>query len=212
VSRRKSSLPSQGRRARAHPTNHARHSTPRISGLYVPYRVQREPSLAQRRRIPSKSPAAHLLFSLYLYSRPSSGAPPYITARMAFRVNIPPVTRGLLLCQVVLSLLYNIARYSQVDFRSVTGSDTLYVPYLTLVPSLSLWYPWVFVTTTLVEQNIFTLLINLATVYYGGKYLERAWGSAEFLKFILVVSLISNVVAFFTYVAWTAITASEIPS
>jgi hypothetical protein len=60
-----------------------------------------------------------------------------------------------------------------------------------------------------VEQNIFTLLINLATVYYGGKYLERAWSSAEFGKFILVVSLISNVVAFFLYVFWAAVTESS---
>jgi membrane associated rhomboid family serine protease len=131
---------------------------------------------------------------------------------MAFRINIPPITRGILLCQVVLSLLYNIARYSQIDFQSLNDAGPLYVPYLTLVPSLSVWYPWVFVTTTFVEQNIFTLLINLATVFYGGKYLERAWSSAEFVKFILVVSTITNVVAFLIYVLWTPLTHNSAAS
>jgi membrane associated rhomboid family serine protease len=63
-----------------------------------------------------------------------------------------------------------------------------------------------------VEQNIFTLLINVATVYYGGKYLERAWSSAEFAKFLLMVSVISNVIAFFIYVFWTAISGSSTAS
>ena len=80
------------------------------------------------------------------------------------------------------------------------------MPYLALVPQLSLIYPWTFLTTTLVENNVFTLGIAGVTLFYGGRYLERAWTSLEFAKFLLVASLIPNVIAFGTLVALFAIT------
>jgi membrane associated rhomboid family serine protease len=79
------------------------------------------------------------------------------------------------------------------------------VPYLSLVPQLSLIYPWTFISTTLVENNIFTLGVSGLTVFYGGRYLERAWTSAEFAKFLLVTSLIPNTLCFGTLVALFAL-------
>ena len=70
------------------------------------------------------------------------------------------------------------------------------VPYLVLVPSLSLLYPWTFLTTTLVENNVFTLGISGVTIYYGGRYLERAWTSQEFAKFLVISALIPNLACF----------------
>lgn len=119
------------------------------------------------------------------------------------RVNIPPATRICLISLLTLSLLYNIARWRQLDnttsptSSSTTGTSTPItpvVPYLTLVPSQLFYYPWTLLTATFVEQNIFTVLLNAATLFYGGKYLERAWGSREFAKFILAVAVIPNVV------------------
>ncbi|GES61030.1 rhomboid family protein [Aspergillus terreus] len=120
------------------------------------------------------------------------------------RVNIPPATRICLISLLTLSLLYNIARWRQLDdttststSSSTTGTSTLVtpvVPYLTLVPSQLFYYPWTLLTATFVEQNIFTVLLNAATLFYGGKYLERAWGSREFAKFILAVAVIPNVI------------------
>ena len=80
------------------------------------------------------------------------------------------------------------------------------VPYVSLVPQLSLKYPWTFVTTTLVENNVFTFAISCATLFYGGRYLERAWTSVEFAKFLLVSSLIPNIFTFGTLVILFAIT------
>ena len=81
------------------------------------------------------------------------------------------------------------------------------VPYLTLVPQLSIVYPWVFLTATLVESNVFTLGITGITIYYGGRYLERAWSSTEFVKFLLIVSFIPNILCFCVLVILFAITA-----
>lgn len=125
---------------------------------------------------------------------------------MAPRVNLPPATRTVLLCLLSLSFLYNVARWRQLDTTPGTIQPPPTVPYLTLVPSRFLRYPWTLLTATFVEQNIFTVLLNGATIFYGGKYLERAWGSREFGKFILIVTLASNVACVPLYLLWPVIT------
>jgi len=73
------------------------------------------------------------------------------------------------------------------------------VPYLALIPGASIVYPWVFMLATVVEQNVFGLLITGLTILYGGRYLERAWGSKEFAKFMLFISMIPNLLSFLIY-------------
>ncbi|OGM50111.1 rhomboid family protein [Aspergillus bombycis] len=124
---------------------------------------------------------------------------------MALRVNIPPATRTCLISLLTLSLLYNIARWRQIDATGGHPLTTPVVPYLTLVPSEFFHYPWTFLTAIFVEQNIFTVLLNGATLFYGGKYLERAWGSREFAKFILAIAVIPNVTIVPLYLLGTTI-------
>ncbi|OJJ82819.1 rhomboid family protein [Aspergillus glaucus CBS 516.65] len=126
------------------------------------------------------------------------------------RVNIPPATRICLVSLLTLSLLYNIARWRQISSISATTGKTqlttpIVVPYLTLVPLRLFYYPWTLLTATFVEQNIFTVLLNLATLFYGGKYLERAWSSREFAKFIVTIAVLPNVVIVPFYLLWAAI-------
>lgn len=101
---------------------------------------------------------------------------------------------------------------SSSDGDGQTSEEFFAVPYLTVVPALSAAYPWTLVTSTFVEQNIFTLAITLATLFYGGKYLERAWGSAEFVKFLLVVAAVPNVLASAVYVIWFALSGNVVRS
>jgi membrane associated rhomboid family serine protease len=56
------------------------------------------------------------------------------------------------------------------------------------------------VTASFVEQNVFGLLVSGLTLFYGGRYLERAWGSAEYAKFILIVGVIPNILCFLEYI------------
>ncbi|KAJ5225742.1 hypothetical protein N7468_006967 [Penicillium chermesinum] len=126
---------------------------------------------------------------------------------MPLRVNIPPATRILLISLLTLSLLYNIARWRGLDYSR--GAVPPIIPYLTLVPSMFYKYPWTLVTATIVEQNIFTVLLNAATVFYGGKYLERAWGSREFSQFIGVIILLPNVLIVPIYLIWGAALGQE---
>ncbi|KAK2781965.1 hypothetical protein FQN52_001276 [Onygenales sp. PD_12] len=123
---------------------------------------------------------------------------------MALRINIPPITRAILSAICALSFLNGVARWRQYE-----GSPGAPIPYLALVPSSVLFHPWTLVTATCVEQNIFTVLITGATVFYGGKYLERAWGSREFGKFIVVVSLVPNIVILFLYLFWSGVVSKS---
>lgn len=115
---------------------------------------------------------------------------------MQLRINIPPLTRVLLGLLVAISTTHQVTRY-------LVGTHPEFVA---LIPQYTIFYPWVYLTATYAEQNVVTLLIAGATILYGGKYLERAWGSTEFAKFVLVATLLPNVGATFVYVAWYAIT------
>ncbi|KAI1136722.1 DUF1751-domain-containing protein [Hypoxylon sp. FL0543] len=126
------------------------------------------------------------------------------TATMPPRLNIPPVTRVVLVVLLLQSVLSAAVRYRQWSAHS-----EIVVEWLTLIPQLSLFYPWTFLSATLVENNIFTLGIALLTLYHGGKYLERAWSSREFAKFLLVASLIPNTLTFLVLVTLFTITRNE---
>ncbi|KAK0634613.1 eukaryotic integral membrane protein-domain-containing protein [Bombardia bombarda] len=120
------------------------------------------------------------------------------------RINIPPVTRILLIVLGLQSVLSAAIRY-----RQWTAHSEIVIPYLNLIPQLSLIYPWTFISTTLVESNIFTATIACLTLYNGGRYLERAWSSREFAKFLLVASLIPNTLCFATMILFFTFTRNE---
>ncbi|EEY19293.1 conserved hypothetical protein [Verticillium alfalfae VaMs.102] len=120
------------------------------------------------------------------------------------RINIPPVTRVALGALAIQSFLSAAIRY-----RQWTANSEIVIPYLTLIPQLSLIYPWTFVSTTLVESNVFTFSAAGATLYYGGRYLERAWSSAELAKFLLVASLVPNVLTFLVSMIFFTLTRNE---
>ncbi|POS71992.1 rhomboid family protein [Diaporthe helianthi] len=120
------------------------------------------------------------------------------------RINIPPVTRILLITLGLQSILSAAIRYKQW-----TANSEIVIPYLNLIPQLSLIYPWTFLTTTLVESNVFTLAIAAVTLYHGGRYLERAWSSKEFAKFLLVTALIPNTLCFGVMVTMFTVTRNE---
>lgn len=120
------------------------------------------------------------------------------------RINIPPVTRILLITLGLQSILSAAIRYKQW-----TANSEIVIPYLNLIPQLSLIYPWTFLTTTLVESNVFTLAIAAVTLYHGGRYLERAWSSKEFAKFLLITALIPNTLCFGVMVTFFTVTRNE---
>lgn len=126
------------------------------------------------------------------------------------RLNLPPLTRGLL-GAVVIGTLLNFALRPHSSWVEKVEQPLLGVgngvPYLAIVPGQSAIYPWVFASATVVEQNVLGLLVTGLTVVYGGRYLERAWGSHEFTKFVLFVAMIPNILAFVLYIAGYLLTS-----
>ncbi len=121
---------------------------------------------------------------------------------MQWRINIPPLTRILLAFLLGVSSIYQITRFA--SWTSPGDPD-----FLGLIPQWSVFHPWVFLTATFAEQNLLTLLIAGGTVLYGGKYLERAWDTREFGKFVLVVTVLPNFAAALVYVLWFAISRDD---
>ncbi|KAL8833715.1 MAG: hypothetical protein Q9170_004114 [Blastenia crenularia] len=119
---------------------------------------------------------------------------------MQWRITIPPLTRILLALLIAFSISYQGLRY---------GVDYTAGHYLALIPQWALFTPWVYFTATYSEQNLVTVLIAGATILYGGKYLERAWGSLEFGRFILLVTLLPNFVASLIYVFLFAVSQND---
>lgn len=126
------------------------------------------PSLAPARKpsIPrdpfSTLGESHKLFPNLSPSRPPALPPSRPPPRMA-RLNIPPLTRTCLLICTCLSILTGALRYrarmneqSQSDSSGESEGHGQFftVPYLTVVPALSIVYPWTFVTSSLIETNV----------------------------------------------------------
>jgi membrane associated rhomboid family serine protease len=95
-----------------------------------------------------------------------------------------------------VGLVFQSILSSAIRYRQWTEHAEIVIPYLTFVPQLSIVYPWTLLTTSLVESNIFTLAVGAATLYYGGRYLERAWSSRELAKFVALVTLVPNFLTF----------------
>ncbi|KND00336.1 uncharacterized protein SPPG_04658 [Spizellomyces punctatus DAOM BR117] len=107
--------------------------------------------------------------------------------------SIPPATRYLLLASVFLFLV-----------------GLLLPPeYLALIPGSSVFWVWTFLTAGFWEGNIIALLINGAGLLLGGKYFEHAWGSREFLKYVLIVNTGAYAGVFFATVVEYAVTMNS---
>ncbi|CAN6632212.1 hypothetical protein TRVA0_013S02080 [Trichomonascus vanleenenianus] len=86
----------------------------------------------------------------------------------------------------------------QLSRADVPSPSKYYVPWLTIVPGQSA-YPWVLLTATYVEETVVSFLVTGSVLLYGGRYCEMVWGSTEFARFIGILTVVPNAVAFLFY-------------
>jgi len=110
-----------------------------------------------------------------------------LSSPLQYLASVPVVTRTWTAATIVFSSFYFWISWK-------THND--YIPYITLVPGSSFFYPWTFLTSALVETSIIELSVTLLMVPASLRYLERLWGTMETLKFIVVSIVASNVIAF----------------
>lgn len=117
---------------------------------------------------------------------------------IGFVLQLPPGTKVLVALMVGLSTLIQLFRFSlsELDLKAVFRGrmdDSLAFPWLVMVPGSVLWNPWTILTAGLCEVGIVELFFSLMTLSLCGRYLERVYGLAEFVKFCLVTIGVSNV-------------------
>ncbi|KAG4303975.1 hypothetical protein PORY_002628 [Pneumocystis oryctolagi] len=100
------------------------------------------------------------------------------------------------LCMTIIFFLICIALESLVYLFKPFGisKEKNYVlSFLVIIPGISYFYVWTFFVAMFVEDNFFAFIVLLSALYYGGRYLEKSWGSKNFAKFILVIAVIPNI-------------------
>ncbi|ORY95400.1 eukaryotic integral membrane protein-domain-containing protein [Syncephalastrum racemosum] len=117
------------------------------------------------------------------------------TIRTAFS-NIPPLTKAMVTTLLVLSCASYIYSYRAQLNAEDDPSTTAFLgcPFIGLLPGLALYTPWTFLTATFYEDTLYALVFSSVVLLFCGKYLERAWGSRELLKYVLLTGVVSNIV------------------
>lgn len=68
--------------------------------------------------------------------------------------------------------------------------------FIALVPGKTIPFAWNLLSAGYLEQSIFTLIVSVLGILFGGKVLEPIWGSREFFKFVVLVNFWSLVSTF----------------
>ncbi|TFK30899.1 DUF1751-domain-containing protein [Coprinopsis marcescibilis] len=111
-----------------------------------------------------------------------------LTSPLALVQSIPPVTRAYIGAIIVSSSIYALCWWKGV------ASDAAY--YMALIPGSSIFTPWVFLTSAVLELSILGFILTIIFIPPGLRYLERLWGSIETIKFLVVTIVFSNIIAF----------------
>ena len=119
---------------------------------------------------------------------------------MAPRYNLPIVTRILVLTLLFLYFLSAAYQYKSkgAGFLPLYGDPSL-VPQIVVIPNFTISYPWTVLTATYVEANIATLSVSGLALFFGGRYLERAWSSSQLATLMLLIALVPNIACTFLY-------------
>ncbi|KAL0074200.1 eukaryotic integral membrane protein-domain-containing protein [Phycomyces blakesleeanus] len=123
--------------------------------------------------------------------------------------NVPSLTKTLVSLLLIISSTATYYIHINKDPTQELANQTDVCPILGLVPGLALYRPWTFLTAAFYESNIFSLSASVVVLLLCGKYLERAWGSRELLKYIVITAILSNVVTWFGLVVTFYISADD---
>ncbi|CAG8493339.1 2200_t:CDS:2, partial [Cetraspora pellucida] len=83
------------------------------------------------------------------------------------------------------------------------------LPDFALVPGHAIQKFWTFFTAGFLETDPISLTGSVIAMVACGKYLERAWGSKDFLKFIGIILIGVTLATFLTYLLEYTITGDE---
>nr|CAG8488256.1 3594_t:CDS:2 [Entrophospora candida] len=107
--------------------------------------------------------------------------------------NVPPTTKTLASILVIVSIFGAIS-----TFKWPTGDNIL--SNLVVVPGVAISKFWTFLTAGFLETHLITFIGDVLMLLGCGKYLERIWGSRDFLKFVMIIIIGANLLTCITYI------------
>ncbi|KAF9389072.1 hypothetical protein CPB97_012035 [Podila verticillata] len=110
--------------------------------------------------------------------------------------NVPPLTKSISTAMTVMSSLGFALRFR--DLTSDADAEGTLTQLIAMVPVSAPYHPWTFATAPFYERSVLQFIINSAILLGCGKYLERAWGSREFFKYLAVTSVGSMLALYIT--------------
>ncbi|KAI9241851.1 MAG: eukaryotic integral membrane protein-domain-containing protein [Podila humilis] len=118
----------------------------------------------------------------------------------SYFTNVPRLTKALSTAMTAITFfgfalrlrdMAIVHRYKDAEEMpdiSIDSEATL-IHLLAMVPISSPYRFWTFATAALFERSIIQFALNTSILLGCGKYLERAWGSREFFKFVAITSV-----------------------
>ncbi|CAG8580378.1 801_t:CDS:2, partial [Dentiscutata erythropus] len=120
--------------------------------------------------------------------------------------NVPPTVKTLTFSIVFVSALGALKRFHRWTENPFA---TNVLPNFALVPGHAIQNFWTFFTAGFLETNPASLIGSIIAMVACGKYLERAWGSKDFLKFVGIILIGVTLSTYFTYLLEYVITGDE---
>ncbi|OTA26846.1 hypothetical protein B9G54_03435 [Alloscardovia macacae] len=108
-----------------------------------------------------------------------------------WRMNGPNMTQVLVALNVLIFLVDSLLRF----FPRLSN---IFLSYTVLVPNFAYMRPWTLLTTAFLHGGILHILMNMLSLYFVGKELEKMLGHWAFLSMYLVSAIGANVV----YALW----------
>ncbi|CAG8441609.1 7254_t:CDS:2, partial [Scutellospora calospora] len=120
--------------------------------------------------------------------------------------NVPPTVKTLTFLIVFISALGVLKRFHRW-IENPFAIDVL--PDFAMVPGHAIQKFWTFFTAGFLETDPMSLIGSVITMAACGKYLERAWGSKDFLKFVGIILIGVTLATFLTYLLEYTITGDQ---
>ena len=112
----------------------------------------------------------------------------YYSDRRGFLSNIPPVTKNIIIINVLVMIM------------TALNEDFMVKTFAMFYPSSPFFRPWQIVTHMFMHGGFWHIFFNMYTLFIFGSVLERMWGGRKFLLFYFLTGL--GAVALHTGVQW----------
>lgn len=88
-----------------------------------------------------------------------------------------------------------------------------FLPLLTFIPGRTpvISYPWVLLTSSFIEREMFLLLLVPLITTLFGSYVQKIWGLPEYVRYLAITALMPNLVLYIWYALESIVSTASPP-